>query len=165
MLEDMGAGSAFHRVIGEIDSLPANNKVRRVILCSGKVYYDLLEERRKKEIEDVAILRVEQFYPWPKDLLTQELSKYPKAETVWCQEEPANMGGWTFVMRRIEYILDELGRGAKGDKRPTYVGRAASASPATGSLKTHTREQEHLVTQALTWETKDLQQPFHGFEE
>jgi 2-oxoglutarate dehydrogenase E1 component len=164
-LDEMGEGSDFRRVIGEIDPIRANEKVRRVVLCSGKVYYDLLEERRKKEIDDIAILRVEQFYPWPRDLLTKELGLYPNVEVVWCQEEPANMGGWTFIMRRIEYILEELNGGAKKDRRPVYVGRAASASPATGSLKTHTREQELLVTQALTWEIKDLQQPFQGIEE
>jgi 2-oxoglutarate dehydrogenase E1 component len=156
-LDDMVAGSRFRRVLPETDNLVADAKIRRVILCSGKVYYDLYEERAKRELKDVAIIRVEQLYPWPKDTIKAQLARYPNADLVWVQEEPANMGPWTFVDRRIEYICDELDGAAK---RPLYCGRKAAASPATGLYKNHNFEQEWIVTNALTAEGASLPQPF-----
>ncbi len=147
----------FQRVIGETGTLVEDDKVRRVVLCSGKVYYDLLQARDDQGIDDVALVRVEQLYPWPKDTLMRILKRYPKADVVWCQEEPANMGSWTFVDRRIEYALEELQHGAK---RAHYAGRPASASPATGSFREHTREQNLLVEQALSWKVDLMHQPF-----
>ena len=117
------------------------------LLCSGKVYYDLLTERREKLINDVAILRLEQMYPFPEKTLTRELTPYRNAELVWCQEEPENMGAWHFVDRRIERALSGI---SARSKRPVYVGRPESASPATGSLRTHLKEQADLVDRALT---------------
>jgi 2-oxoglutarate dehydrogenase E1 component len=131
----------------EIDAIPDTAKVRRIIVCSGKVYFDLLAERRKRKIEDVVILRVEQLYPFPFASLRVEFTKYPNAEVVWCQEEPENMGGWTFVDRRIERALSGLGVKAT---RPLYIGRSESASPATGSARNHVKEQADLVDRALT---------------
>ena len=122
-------------------------KVRRVVLCSGKVYYDLLAERRKRKIDDIAILRIEQLYPFPFTRLGVRLAQYPNAEVVWCQEEPENMGAWHFVDRRIERALQGL---SLKSSRPSYVGRAESASPATGSARTHVKEQADLVDRALT---------------
>jgi 2-oxoglutarate dehydrogenase E1 component len=159
-LTDMGPGTGFRRVIGETESIADGERVRRVVLCSGKVYYDLLDRRRALGLDDVAIVRIEQFYPWPRDGVHRELSKYPRAEIVWCQEEPANMGGWHFVMRRIEYILEDEDEGRREMRRPIFAGRPAAASPATGHLKVHQLEQELLVEQALTWKTDDLRQPF-----
>jgi 2-oxoglutarate dehydrogenase E1 component len=121
--------------------------VKRVVLCSGKVYYDLYEERAKRGIKDVFFLRMEQLYPFPRAALTQELARFPQAEIVWCQEEPANMGAWTYLDRRIENVLIELDGACK---RPVYAGRPEAASPATGSHRRHVREQEALVDQALT---------------
>ena len=115
--------------------------------CSGKVYYDLLEERRARKIEDVAILRLEQFYPFPEQTLAAELGRYPNAEIVWCQEEPENMGGWHFVDRRLEAVMNQIGTKAR---RPVYVGRCPSASTASGMLKRHQAEQAKLVNEALT---------------
>jgi 2-oxoglutarate dehydrogenase E1 component len=126
-------------------------------LCTGKVYYDLLQTRRDKKIDDVAIIRIEQLYPWPKDTLVKELGRYPNAEVVWCQEESANQGYWTFVNQRFEFILEELGR---KEFRPGYAGRPSSASPATGLAKNHAREQALLVEQALNWKKPDLPVPF-----
>jgi len=146
-LADFGPNSSFHRILAETDPLVADSKVKRVVLCSGKVYFDLLAERRKRELKDVAILRVEQLYPFPISRLGQRLAQYPNADVVWCQEEPENMGAWHFVDRRIERAL--AGVGVK-NKRPIYVGRAESASPATGSLRTHLKEQADLVDRALT---------------
>ncbi len=141
--------SRFRTVIGEIDPLAPPAEVKRVVLCSGKVYYDLLAERRDRGIRDVAILRVEQLYPFPDKPLAFALKPYSKAQIVWCQEEPENMGGWNFVDRRIERVLTALKHRAK---RPVYVGRRAAASPATGLAKVHAAEQAALVGEALTVE-------------
>ncbi len=146
-LADMAAGTVFQRVIGDMSSDVADGKkVRRVVICSGKVYYDLLAARTERKINDVAIVRLEEFYPFPDKLLGKELTKYPKAEIVWCQEEPQNMGGWTFVDRRIENTLVGI---SHRTTRPTYIGRSEGASTATGSLKRHNKEQAELIDKAL----------------
>ncbi|MSO68698.1 MAG: 2-oxoglutarate dehydrogenase E1 component [Alphaproteobacteria bacterium] len=145
-LADFGPGTVFHRVLGESQKLTAPEKVRRVVLCTGKIYYDLLEARTARKIDDVALIRLEQIAPFPNKSLTVELAKYPKADVVWCQEEPRNMGAFTYVDRRIEDVLAALSITAK---RARYVGRPESASPATGFLKVHIRQQEALVTEAL----------------
>ncbi|MFZ5784461.1 MAG: 2-oxoglutarate dehydrogenase E1 component [Pseudomonadota bacterium] len=146
-LQDFGPGTSFRRILAETDTLVDGAKVRRVILCSGKVYFDLLAERRKRKIEDIAILRIEQLYPFPFSRLGARLSQYPNAEVVWCQEEPENMGAWHFVDRRIERALHGVDIKAS---RPIYIGRPESASPATGSARTHVKEQADLVDRALT---------------
>ena len=146
-LDDMTADRYFDRVISDRGELVPDDKVQRVVLCSGKVYYDLFAERAERGIKNVALVRVEQLYPFPVRSLTQELERYPNAEIVWCQEEPMNMGGWTFVDRRIESILKNIGAKAE---RPVYAGRAEAASPATGLLKRHLKEQAELVDEALT---------------
>jgi 2-oxoglutarate dehydrogenase E1 component len=146
-LEDFGPASSFHRILGETDQIAAGDKVRRVVLCSGKVYFDLVAERRKRKIDDIAIIRIEQLYPFPISRLGAQLAEYPHAEVVWCQEEPENMGGWHFVDRRIERSLATIDVRAK---RPVYIGRSESASPATGSARNHLKEQADLVDRALT---------------
>jgi 2-oxoglutarate dehydrogenase E1 component len=146
-LDEMTNGSSFKFVIPETDELVAPDQVKRVVLCSGKVYYDLLAERRERGIKDVAIVRLEQFYPFPAKSLKTAIEAYRKAELVWCQEEPENNGGWTFVDRRIEAVLSCLDGVAK---RPRYIGRKAAASPATGLAKIYTAEQAALVNAALT---------------
>jgi 2-oxoglutarate dehydrogenase E1 component len=146
-LSEFGPGSSFKFVIPETDELVAPEKVKRVVICSGKVYYDLLAERRERGIKDVAIVRLEQFYPFPVKNLKAAIEAYTNAEVVWCQEEPENNGGWTFVDRRIEGVLTCLNNAAK---RPRYVGRAAAASPATGLAKVHAAEQAALVNEALS---------------
>ncbi len=118
---------------------------------------NLLQTRRDKGIDDVAIVRVEQLYPWPKETIKEELSKYPNADMVWCQEEPANMGYWGFVFPRLMYICQELKM--KGGM-PGYSGRRASASPATGLNKVHVAEQNFLVEEALTGKLESLPTPF-----
>ena len=143
-LADFGPGTSFKRILAETDPLTEDIKVRRVILCSGKVYFDLVAERRKRKIDDIAILRIEQLYPFPFSRLGVRLSQYPNAEVVWCQEEPENMGAWYFVDRRIERALSGL------NARPIYIGRPEAASPATGSARTHVKEQADLVDRALT---------------
>ena len=146
-LADFGPASSFRRILIETETLADREKVRRVILCSGKVYFDLLAERRKRGIDDIAILRVEQLYPFPITRLGVRLAHYPNAEVVWCQEEPENMGAWHFVDRRIERSLSGID---VRSKRPVYIGRPEAASPATGALRTHLKEQADLVDRALT---------------
>jgi 2-oxoglutarate dehydrogenase E1 component len=148
-LAEFSGSTKFRTVIGEIDPIAPPAEVKRVVLCTGKVFYDLLQERRERGIADVAIMRLEQLYPFPDKTLAFALKPYAKAEVVWCQEEPENMGAWTFVDRRIERVLTVLKHKAK---RPSYVGRGAAASPATGLAKVHAAEQAALVKQALTGE-------------
>ncbi|MDB5392847.1 MAG: sucA [Rhodospirillales bacterium] len=145
-LKEFGPGSSFHRILPEAESLLHDHKIRRVVLCSGKVYYDLLTDRQARKINDVAILRLEQLYPFPDEPLADQLAKYPNAEIVWCQEEPENMGSWFFVDRRIEAVLTRLKHKAG---RPRYVGRPEMAATATGLLRRHNQEQATLVEQAL----------------
>jgi 2-oxoglutarate dehydrogenase E1 component len=146
-LADFGPGTSFRRILAETEQLADAAKIRRVILCSGKVYFDLSAERRKRKIDNVVILRVEQLYPFPFSSLGVELARYPGAEVVWCQEEPENMGAWSFVDRRIERALSGLNMKAT---RAVYIGRPEAASPATGSARTHVKEQADLVERALT---------------
>ncbi len=146
-LGEMGEGTKFLRVIPERDRMVLDKKVRRVVLCTGKVYYDLLQARRDEGIDDVALVRVEQLYPWPRRSLIQQISRYPNAEVAWCQEEPDNMGAWSFVFPKLVNILEELDR---GQVLPVYAGRREAASPATGLFKTHVKEQKQLVEKALS---------------
>jgi 2-oxoglutarate dehydrogenase E1 component len=140
-LDELANGS-FQLVIGEHRELAAK-KVRRVVLCSGKVYYDLLEEAGKRELKDVAIVRVEQLYPFPRAEVTAELDKYPTAkEVIWCQEEPMNQGAWFQIRHHLQACI--------GSKHSlSYAGRARSPAPAAGHLNTHNVEQTALVEQAL----------------
>jgi len=147
-LEDMATGTSFHRVLWDDGKVAADDKIRRVVLCTGKVYYDLHEEREERGVEDVYILRLEQLYSFPYEALNDELGRFMSATSVvWCQEEPQNMGAWNFVDRKIESVLGALGHQVE---RPIYVGRTEAASPATGLLGRHQREQRALVDAALT---------------
>ncbi len=152
--QDFLTGSSFHRVLwddaekGNSDTnLKPDDKIKRVVMCSGKVYYDLLEERDARGLDDVYILRVEQFYPFPAQAMVKELKRFPNADYVWCQEEPKNQGGWTFMEPNIEWVLTRI---KAKHTRPTYAGRAASASPATGLASAHKAQQAALVDEALT---------------
>jgi 2-oxoglutarate dehydrogenase E1 component len=159
-LADMAEGSSFHRVLHDDAQtrpevagvrIKADKDIRRVVLCSGKVYYDLLE-RREKDVaegrggEDVYLMRLEQFYPWPMKSLMTELARFPNADLVWCQEEPKNMGGWTFVDPWLELTLEKLDVKAK---RARYVGRPASASTAAGLMSRHLKELDAFLTDAF----------------
>ena len=148
------ADSSFHRILhddaenGLSDTkLVADKQIKRVVLCSGKVYYDLLAERDKREIRDIYLMRVEQIYPVPKIALTKELSRFKQADIVWCQEEPQNQGVWSFINPHLEELLLKIG--AK-HTRPIYVGRGEAAAPATGLARSHKEEQDSLVNDALS---------------
>ncbi|HZL01412.1 MAG TPA: 2-oxoglutarate dehydrogenase E1 component [Caulobacteraceae bacterium] len=154
-LSDMAEGSSFHRVLHDDAErgqntairLQGDEKIRRVVLCSGKVYFDLLDEREKRGIDDVYLMRLEQFYPWPVKSLTTELSRFAAAELVWCQEEPKNMGGWTFVDPWLELTLAKMKIAAK---RARYVGRPASASTAAGLMTRHAKELQTFLAVAFS---------------
>ncbi|WP_114964382.1 2-oxoglutarate dehydrogenase E1 component [Alkalilacustris brevis] len=154
--EDFTDGSSFHRVLWDdaekgnsSTKLKADDKIRRVVISSGKVYFDLLEERDARGIDDVYLLRLEQFYPFPAMSITKELERFKHAEVIWCQEEPKNQGAWTFIEPNLEWALKRIGA---AHERPRYVGRPASASPATGLASQHKAQQAALVNEALSIE-------------
>jgi len=145
-LEDMGPGTSFHRLLDERDTKVRHGKAKRVVMCSGKVYFDLAAKRDEREAWDTEIIRLEQLYPFPTRALSERVAMTPKAEFVWCQEEPRNMGAWAAVRDPIEDIMTDCG---VKQARLIYAGRSAAASPATGSLSRHNREQQALVATAL----------------
>ena len=153
-LDELGADTSFHRVlIDDAESAPEegiklvpDNKIRRVVLCSGKVYYDLYEEREKRGLDDIYLLRNEQLYPVPLKTLVQELARFKAAEVVWCQEEPRNMGAWHFIEPYLEWVLNQAG--AK-NARPRYAGRAAAAATATGLMSKHLAQLKAFLDEAL----------------
>ena len=154
-LSEMATGTSFHRLLWDdaqvkadaVIKLTPDSAIKRVVICSGKVYYDLYEAREAAGINDVYILRLEQLYPFPARSLIHELGRFPNAEMIWCQEEPRNMGGWHFVEPNLEWVLGHLPGKAK---RFQYAGRASSAATATGLLSKHQQEQAQLVKEALT---------------
>ncbi|MBN9064892.1 MAG: 2-oxoglutarate dehydrogenase E1 component, partial [Rhizobiales bacterium] len=153
-LAEMSGESSFHRLLwddaqylgNEPIKLVKDSKIRRVVLCSGKVYYDLYEEREKRGINDIYLLRVEQLYPFPAKALINELSRFRNAEMAWCQEEPKNMGAWSFIDPYLEWVLAHID--AK-HQRVRYTGRPAAASPATGLMSKHRAQLEAFLEDAL----------------
>ena len=152
-LKEIGENTSFHRILwddAEMGSsttkLKPDAKIRRVVLCSGKVYFDLLEEREKRGIDDVYLLRVEQLYPFPLKSLAQELARFKKADIVWCQEEPKNMGAWSFVEPYLEWVLAQAGSAVK---RARYAGRPASASTAVGQMSKHLEQLKAFLDEAF----------------
>jgi 2-oxoglutarate dehydrogenase E1 component len=145
-LRDLGPGTTFHRLLDERDCNVKHGEAKRIVMCSGKIYYDLADARDAAEAWDIEILRVEQLYPFPSKTTFELLSKTPNAEVIWCQEEPKNMGGWTFVR---DFIEDAMQAASMKQSRLKYAGRPAAASPATGSFARHVKEQKQLVAEAL----------------
>ena len=153
-LDDMKEGTSFHRILrdgaekaGEHKvQLVADDRIRRVLLCSGKVYYDLFEEREKREVDDVYLLRVEQLYPMPLKALVNELSRFGQAQIAWVQEEPKNMGAWTFIDPYLEWVLMQVNY---GQTRPRYIGRPAAAATATGLMSKHLAQMKAFTDEAF----------------
>ena len=145
-LYELSEGTSFHRILRDPNPNVKDESVRRVILCSGKVYYDIEDTRNSEKQFNVKIIRIEQLYPFPKKNLTEILKLTPDADVVWCQEEPKNMGSWTFIRDYIEEAMKQSD--LKAD-RPIFCGRDAAASPATGSAVRHAREQKQLVRKSL----------------
>jgi len=156
--EDFTTGSSFHRVLWDdaeastsAHKLKPDAKIKRVVMCSGKVYYDLLEERNARGLDDIYLMRFEQFYPFPAISALKELQRFENAEMIWCQEEPKNQGGWSFIEPNLEWVLERM---KAKHNRLRYVGRSASASPATGLAAQHKFQQAALIDEALTIEGK-----------
>jgi 2-oxoglutarate dehydrogenase E1 component len=153
-LDELTNGTSFHRVLwddaqllpNEKIKLVADERIRRVIMCSGKVYYDLYDEREKRGIDDIYILRIEQLYPFPTKALISELSRFKQAEMVWCQEEPRNMGAWFFVDTFLQWILNQI---SAKNRTVRYAGRPASASTAVGQMSKHLAQLKQFLDEAL----------------
>jgi 2-oxoglutarate dehydrogenase E1 component len=154
-LDEMGSDTSFHRLLWDDAQtapetltvrLKPDAAIRRVVLCSGKVYFDLLEEREKRGVDDVYLLRVEQLYPFPAKALVAELARFPQAEMVWCQEEPKNMGSWSFIEPYLEWVLKQVGA---AHQRARYAGRPPSAATATGLMSKHLAQLAALLDEAL----------------
>ncbi|UGY06550.1 2-oxoglutarate dehydrogenase E1 component [Bradyrhizobium quebecense] len=153
-LDELGKNATFHRILyddaqmlpDEKVKLVPDDKIRRVVLCSGKVYYDLYEEREKRGVDDIYLMRIEQLYPVPLKALVQELGRFKGAEVVWCQEEPRNMGSWHFIEPYLEWVLNQTNA---ANKRPRYAGRPASAATATGLMSKHLAQLKALLDDAL----------------
>ena len=154
-LAQFGPDTSFHRLLwddaqflpDQAIKLVADDKIRRVVLCSGKIYYDLYDEREKRGLNDVYLLRMEQLYPFPARALIQELSRFKDAEMVWCQEEPKNMGAWSFIEPNIGWVLDHI---EAKHRRVRYAGRPSSAATATGLMSKHVRELKAFLDEALS---------------
>ena len=155
-LEDFGKKNSFHRVLWDhaMDpkvkgflKLKESKKIRKVIMCSGKIYFDLLEAREKLKVNDVIIFRIEQLYPFPIKPLVKEIKRYAKnAKFYWCQEEPKNMGAWFSVRDYIKWTLDYIGA---NNNEITYIGRNIAASPATGYAKKHLSQQQEIINKVF----------------
>jgi len=143
-LTELATGSSFQVIIPEVEKLSAK-KVKRVIVCSGKVYYDIVAERAKRSMDEIAVVRLEQLYPFPHDEFQAQIDAYPNAKSVvWCQEEPGNQGAW----HRIQHYL---ARHLRADQQLSYAGRKSSASPAVGYSQLHAEQQKELVDAALSF--------------
>ena len=128
------------------DNIEDKNKVKKIIMCSGKLFYDLLKKREEKKLEDIAIIRIEQLYPFPYDDLEEILTKYQNIHKyIWCQEEPQNQGAWFSHRHRIQRVLDRLGEGLDVD----LISREAAAAPAVGLMKLHLKQQEDIINEAI----------------
>lgn len=148
-MAEFETGTGFQHILKDSSGALNDIDIKRVIMCTGKVYYDILAERDKRGLKDTYILRVEQLYPYPEKMIEKELKRFSGLKSVvWCQEEPQNMGAWTFMETRIETNL--ITAGFKAVTRAQYAGRIAAASPATGLASTHEKEQAELVDLALT---------------
>ena len=154
-LSDFSKKSTFHRVLEDDAYSKINNllelkkrdeKIEKVVMCSGKIYYDLLEAREKIKNNRITFVRIEQLYPFPAKTLANILKRYNKAEFFWCQEEPKNMGAWNTVRNYIERTLEIINF---GDKSVKYVGRNASSSTATGNLNKHLAQQKEILEKIL----------------
>lgn len=153
-IDRFGPDSFFHRWLHDDadtrvggEGLVADDKIRRVLICSGKIYYDLFEERERRGIDDVYIMRIEQLHPFPARSVLQELNRFKNAETVWCQEEPRNMGAWFFVDQYIVWALGQVGGSAQ--QRPRYIGRPPSAATAVGQMSKHLEQLKAIMDEAF----------------
>ena len=152
-ISDMIEGSWFHRVLPDPKKLSKNDKVDRVVLCSGKIFYDLIKTREEKGLSNIRLIRIEQLYPFPEDAVIRELKSFNNVTIIWCQEEPKNMGAWAYINSLIEEVMIKIG---SKQNRLFYVGREAQASTATGLFSRHVQEQNELIYKALLGNNIDI---------
>ena len=154
-IEDFTKKNSFHRVLidqAEISNyrlikLRKDKKIKKVIICSGKIYFDLLEAREKNKNDGVYLIRIEQLYPFPVKTLALQLKRFKNAKFYWCQEEPQNMGAWNTARNYIDWALSHIGA---NHKEIRYIGRKPAASPATGYIKRHVDQQKQIVEKVLS---------------
>ena len=150
---DFTNGSTFHRILSNKISTNQENKISRVVLCSGKIYFELQDYINKIEKENIHIVRIEQLYPFPYSTLGDEIEKFSQCEIVWCQEEPKNMGAWYFIKNRIENVLQRID---SKQKLLPFIGRRAAASPATGHFERHLANQKNIIHLAIESDINEI---------
>ena len=139
--------------------LDNDNKIKKVVMCSGKIYFELIDRIEEKKIKNIVIIRLEQIYPFPYENFKDELANFKNMEIVWCQEEPKNMGAWGFVRSRIQNVMKDIGI---KQEYLYYVGRSASAPPATGIADRHSINQTNIVKLALEGDIKEVKENWPG---
>tara|TARA_B110000116_G_C16617190_1_gene482122 strand:- start:262 stop:819 length:558 start_codon:yes stop_codon:yes gene_type:complete len=158
-INDFINGSTFHRVLSNIISTQQIKKIKRLVLCSGKIYFELQDYIDALKNENTHIIRIEQLYPFPYDTLEEEISKFSNCEIIWCQEEPKNMGPWGFIRSRIQDVLKSI---QSNQTTLPFVGRRASASPATGVFDRHLTNQKNILRLAIEADISEIQQEKQG---
>tara|TARA_B110000438_G_scaffold303556_1_gene365605 strand:+ start:90 stop:602 length:513 start_codon:yes stop_codon:yes gene_type:complete len=155
-IEDFTKKNTFHRVLQDhaelkeysLIKLEKDEKINKVVLCSGKIYFDLLESREESKSDQIFFIRIEQLYPFPVKTLAQNLKRFKKnAKFYWCQEEPKNMGAWNTARNYIEWALDHI---KAKNREVKYIGRPPAASPATGYLKKHLAQQKEIIEKVFS---------------
>jgi 2-oxoglutarate dehydrogenase E1 component len=157
-LDQFVNGSTFHRVLSDRISKDLKNKIDRIILCSGKIYFELQDRINELDIKNIHIVRVEQLYPFPYEALEEELQEFKNCEIFWCQEEPKNMGAWQFVEQRIHRVLLKIGI----EKKLHFIGRRAAASPATGAFDRHLQNQKNIIRLATKAKLEEIKSEESG---
>tara|TARA_Y100001936_G_C15701303_1_gene471133 strand:+ start:59 stop:613 length:555 start_codon:yes stop_codon:yes gene_type:complete len=158
-IEDFINGSSFHRVLRNEITSKEEEKINRIIICSGKIYFELQDHIESLKKQNVFILRLEQIYPFPYDVFSNELKRFQNCEIIWCQEEPKNMGAYGFVKRRVESVMKEL---KTKQEKILYVGRRAAASPATGVFDRHLSNQKNILRLAIEADLKEISEIWMG---
>jgi len=157
-LDQFVNGSTFHRVLSDPIAKEFKNKIDRIILCSGKIYFELQDRINELDIKNIHIVRIEQLYPFPYETLEEELQEFKNCEIIWCQEEPKNMGAWQFVEQRIQRALTKIGI----EKKLYFIGRRAAASPATGAFDRHLQNQKNIIRLATEAKLEEIKSEESG---
>jgi len=157
-LDQFVNGSTFHRVLSDPIAKEFKNKIDRIILCSGKIYFELQDRINELDIKNIHIVRIEQLYPFPYETLEEELQEFKNCEIIWCQEEPKNMGAWQFVEQRIQRALIKIGI----EKKLYFIGRRAAASPATGAFDRHLQNQKNIIRLATEAKLEEIKSEESG---
>jgi 2-oxoglutarate dehydrogenase E1 component len=157
-LKDFVNGSTFHRVLHNLLSDDEKRKIDRVVLCSGKIYFELQDHINELSLNSIHIIRLEQLYPFPYEALEEEIADFKNCEMIWCQEEPRNMGAWQFVEERIQSVLEKV----TGKIDLHFIGRRAAASPATGVFDRHLANQKNIIRLATEANLEEIKKEKSG---